>query len=284
MLIQNNDSKSQKPAIIIPDLNYLDSIESLISKTKSIIFDTNIVIPPIKFKKNNSDVNLSLHDFLFQDSITLQDCRFYMKAVDSFQMDYLSKYDNILSKNDSLITTKRVLDELLFFKRKSLEISRANTKKREHMNLYAKSVWRYIRKSEKIIANGIDSVIFTLDNKNLTQNIILDDSKVSDAFLYNSLFDIIKQTSKFKGIDFNSYQTDLHLLTSAFYLSLKSGDKVDVISYDKHIIQLLGGSSYYIKGFIKNRFKKSSLRVKPYVNLIKTLYDANSFKLTNYAI
>jgi len=277
------DTSTDKTGIIIPSLDFFASLDEVLSSSDITLFDTNIAIPVIKSGRGENGRSRSIHDSLFQKGVTRKDSRKITLELKKYQRSYFSRLNLVLSKHPNLVTIEEVVQELTDYRYNALRISRAKDSPEDSkMGPNAITIWGYIRTLEKQMANGIDSFLFTLKSKPNQQVTVLKGGVLGSKEIYRSLFDIVYDHTVSNKIPMNSLCTDQYLVSNAFYLSCISGQRINIISRDSHLVHIMTKSSYDLRKRIDHEKKTMPSIQDPSVYLIKLRYKSPGLVLDVY--
>ncbi len=259
----------------LPTLDFFDEIEKKISSSTFSLFDTNMFIPLIFYGKVENGKYKTLSDHMLESGLSLEEIKKTKKDIKEFQKNYFEKVETILKRYNKLTTIERSIEELNNCKTHYLE--EARYKESCRFNKFAppfrKNGRAYTRALQKHKANGIERILDILGTRHFK------DTCLENKSLYDSIFSSIEEKTNELKYSTNYLYTDQHLLTTAFYLSAISGQRVDVFSADCHIKGLSRASYNLVNDGLSDMKKRDEHVNHTKVYVHKPCFVGNEFKI-----
>jgi hypothetical protein len=264
-------------------IEFLSELENILLDGHKILIDTNIIIPPMVFRDLKTERNIELIDFLLQQEVSVQDVRKITSQVNVYQLEYFEKVKTILDTYLNALTIDKVIEELEDYRAIGLRISRVKKDNHSKISCDEKIKWRYIKEHEKKIAKNIEYFLDLINDLHKKHPRIIKQGSLGSRGFYQDLFEIAYVMSLNDNyITINEKCADQHLVTTAYYLSCLSGERIYIMSRDKHIKQIMSVCDEKFNLLI-SRMKRQKQSIKePLIYALRPLSVENEVAIQTY--
>ena len=237
-MITEQTQTTRESVMYMPGLNFLGDLKNAVKSGDKCLIDTNIFFP-IFYDRNHQNTiqDKNLATFIDQNCYNGKMTNECLKKIFNYAEQYTQQLRSLVSENENLNVIDQVVKECKnanevitsFYRR-----ARENVKK-GNLNSNTMKCQMFAEKLIKLKKNSLESCLFEL-----VPNRVISTSNLMNETGYREIFEIVLNKAESYKVAYNELKTDLHILSTAAYLSSQNKRRINVISFDDHLISLMG--------------------------------------------